>query len=137
MILCSGCFDGLHAGHVRYLQAAYDRRVESLPHHYGGEGLVVALASDAYIRRVKRREPRWSYAERMETLLALVMVDEVVEHSEVGVADVILATRPRVFVKGHDWMGGLRDDVRDACEAVGAQIVFVNTPAKHTSEAFA
>jgi cytidyltransferase-like protein len=129
MILCSGCFDGLHAGHVRYLQAAAKYRE-------GGERFIVAVASDAYIRKVKGREPRWTCVERMETLEALKIVDDTVEHGEIGAADVIRALRPRFFVKGMDWMGAIPPDVRDACDRVGAVIRFVNAPGTHTSEAF-
>ena len=132
MVLCSGCFDGLHAGHVRYLQAA-SRLCRD------GESLVVAVAPDLYIRRYKQREPRWSCADRMETVLALGMVDRVVVHGDDGAAGVIRAERPRLFVKGSDWRDRYRlfPEILYACHAVDADIFTVDTPGVHTSEAFA
>lgn len=125
MILASGCFDGLHAGHVRYLQAAAAL----------GGPLVVAIAPDAYIRTVKRRQPYWTQEDRAWTVRALSLVDEVYLQTT-WMADVaILALRPTVFVKGMDWMGKLPLEVAAACQTVGARIVFTATEARHTSEA--
>jgi cytidyltransferase-like protein len=125
MILCSGCFDGLHAGHVAYLEAA--RRE--------GHVLVVAVASDDYIRRVKRREPTHALAERLRVVRALRIVDAVLPHGVAGAADVIRQQRPAVFVKGQDWKrNGLAPDVIDACIDVGCRIEYVDSGYQvHTS----
>lgn len=126
MILCSGCFDGLHAGQVRYLQKARALDV-TLP-------LLVAVASDAYIQQMKGRMPHWSLADRMQTVAALKGVDDVIVHGWPSVADMIREHRPRWFVKGAEWRYRLPPDVRLACEAVQAEIVFTETPGRHTSE---
>ena len=126
MILCSGAFDGIHAGHVRYLQAA--RRV-------GGGPLIVAIAPTEYIRHAKQREPYWSQEERAESVAALRMVDDIVEHVAESVADTIRRKRPDYFVKGSDWRSRLPSDVLSACAEVNATIVFVDTPGRHVSEA--
>ena len=128
MILCSGCFDGLHAGHVRYLAAASALRV-------GDERLIVAVAPDVYVATVKRRVARWPVAERARVLIALRSVDEVVTHSETGAADQILALKPRLFVKGEEWAGHVPGDVLDACRDVDARLLFVHTPGRHTADA--
>lgn len=127
MILCSGAFDGLHAGHVRYLQAA--RRLAS------GETLSVAVAPDAYIAKAKARYPYWPQTDRLHTVFALGCVDSVIAQASTSVAAVIRDYRPRVFVKGPDWRGKLPEDVLAACQETGTVIQFVNTPGRHTREA--
>lgn len=127
MVLCSGCFDGLHAGHVRYLTQA--RALSPT------ETLCVAIAPDDYIRTTKGREPFWSQPERTETVLALGLVDRTLWQAEATPASLILAHRPRYFVKGPDWKDRLPEDVLAACQAVGCQIRFTDTPGRHTSEA--
>ena len=127
MILCSGVFDGLHAGHVAYLREAAKR--------LDGDALVVAVAPDDYVRRHKGREPRWPLSDRLLTVDALGLVDRVIAHGVDGVEDVILAYRPRLFVKAEDWKDRLTDAVLGACFASGTSILFVPERAtKHTRE---
>lgn len=127
MILASGCFDGLHAGHVRYLHAARDLDLN--------EPLKVAIAPDSYIRWVKGREPFWTQRERAATVFALKCVDDVILQEHDSVASLIRKLRPSIFVKGRDWDGLLPFDVRDACDDVEAEVVFTTTPGRHTREA--
>ena len=68
MVLTSGAFDGLHAGHVLYLQAA---KALCDP----DELLVCAVAPDPYITLTKHRAPYWSQHDRLRTVHALTMVD--------------------------------------------------------------
>ena len=117
MILCSGCFDGLHAGHVRYLHLA--RQVAPI------YPLVVAIAHDSYIGETKQRQTLWNQAERGETVAAVRDVDRVILQGPGSVASVILAERPAIVVKGSDWRNRLPSDVVAASAAVGARIVFV------------
>src|SRR5262245_20549190 len=68
IVLANGCFDLLHVGHVRYLEAA--RRE--------GDVLVVAVNTDESVRRNKGPgRPLVSEAERIEVLAALRCVDYV------------------------------------------------------------
>lgn len=130
MVLASGCFDGLHAGHVAYLECAATLCEDDEP-------LVVAVAPDAYIRKHKDRDPHWSVKDRMRVVAALAVVDDVTMHDEDGVADVILANGPRLLVKGDDWRvrGGVPADVQAACAAAGTEIYYVEeVDVKHTSE---
>ena len=126
MILCSGAFDYVHSGHTRYLLAARALDPSAL--------LLVAIAPDSYIRTVKGREPGWNQKCRMQTVAALQGVDGVIAQKETSVADLIRLLRPRWFVKGRDWQAQLPSDVIAACEAVGAQMMFTDTEATHTSE---
>ena len=128
MVLCSGVFDGLHAGHVHYLLAACEAGAP-------GEPLIVAVASDAYVDTVKGHRSRWTLADRQTVLQELVMVDAVVAHGVEGAASAIRLHRPRLFVKGREWDGHLPPDDLTACLAVGAQIVFVDEyRCAHTSD---
>ncbi len=90
----NGCFDILHAGHVRLLTAA----------RAAADALVVALNTDASVRRLKGpRRPLVPEAERAELLAALEPVDRVVLFDEDTPLATILALEPDVLVKGADW----------------------------------
>jgi len=125
VILASGAFDGLHAGHVAYLKAASE---------VSADELVVAIAPNLYIRNQKHREPRWQQDERAETVAAIRYVDRVVTHPELSIAETITRLRPRVVVKGIDWSGKLPMDVTAACVKVGARVVFVHTDGTHGAQ---
>jgi cytidyltransferase-like protein len=127
VILASGAFDGLHAGHVRYLRAAYD--VD--PYHK----LFVAIAPDVYVEQEKLRRVFWTQSERAKTVQHVREVDGVIEHTEITPAEVIRSMKPKYFVKGEDWIDKLPKDVVRACKEVGAEIVFVKAAGTHTSDA--
>ena len=94
VVFTNGCFDLLHAGHVRLLEAA---RAE-------GDLLVVGLNSDASVRKLKGEgRPVLPEKERAETLLALEAVDAVILYDDDTPLRVIEALRPDVLVKGADW----------------------------------
>lgn len=128
MILCSGAFDGLHSGHVAYLEAAKAIAPD--------QPLWVAVAPDRYIQHAKVRPARWSQKDRAETVAALRVVDCVVVQEAESVADTIRETQPAYFVKGEDWCGRIPPDVAAACVESGAQLSFVYTDRTHCSEAF-
>ena len=127
MILASGKFDGLHAGHVRYLQAA--RNLST------GETLRVLIAPDSYIEATRKRPAFWSQSDRAHTVYALACVDAVTLSVTDDGAQEIRDLQPRIYVKGPDWMDRLPLSVRQACHDVGAEIVFVNTVGRHAREA--
>lgn len=94
VVLTNGCFDLLHPGHVALLEAA--RRE--------GDCLVVALNSDASVRRLKGEgRPIVPAAERAELLLALEPVTRVVVYEQDTPLEVVRALLPDVLVKGADW----------------------------------
>jgi rfaE bifunctional protein nucleotidyltransferase chain/domain len=94
VVFTNGCFDLLHAGHVRLLERA---RAE-------GDVLVVGLNSDASVRALKGEgRPILPAAERAEALLALEAVDAVIVYGEDTPLRVIEALLPDVLVKGADW----------------------------------
>jgi D-beta-D-heptose 7-phosphate kinase/D-beta-D-heptose 1-phosphate adenosyltransferase len=94
VVFTNGCFDLLHAGHVRLLESA---RAE-------GDALVVGLNSDESVRRLKGpRRPVLPESERAEALRAIESVDDVLIYEEDTPLAAILALRPDVLVKGSDW----------------------------------
>jgi len=94
IVFTNGCFDLLHPGHVRYLRAA--RRL--------GDALVVALNSDASVRRLKGAgRPLVPARDRCEVIAALEMVDYVTVFTEDTPYDLIRLLQPDVLVKGGDW----------------------------------
>jgi len=94
VVFTNGVFDLLHLGHVTYLKEA--RRQ--------GDLLVVALNSDASVKRIKGPlKPLIPLAERAEMLLALDCVDYTTSFEEADPFNVIQALQPDVLVKGGDW----------------------------------
>ncbi len=94
IVFTNGCFDLLHVGHVRTLEAA-----RAL-----GDRLVVGLNGDASVRRLKGRgRPLVPARQRAELLAALECVDWVVTFREDTPLGLIRALRPDVLAKGGDW----------------------------------
>ena len=105
VVFTNGCFDLLHAGHVRYLAAA--RRE--------GDILVVGLNSDRSVRAIKGdTRPILPESERAEVLAGLAAVNYVVLFDEPDPLRLITALAPDVLVKGCDW---------PAEAIIGAQVV--------------
>lgn len=95
IVFTNGVFDLIHPGHVRYLRAA--RKL--------GDALVVAVNSDASVRRLNKglERPLVGEADRAEVLAALEMVDFVTIFNEDTPFEIIRALQPDVLVKGGDW----------------------------------
>ena len=108
VVFTNGCFDIIHAGHVRYLKKA-----RSL-----GDILVVGLNSDSSVKAIKGPErPIVPERERAEVLGALSFVDYIVLFREPTPISLIKALRPDVLVKGSDWA---------AKDIAGADVVRAN-----------
>jgi rfaE bifunctional protein nucleotidyltransferase chain/domain len=94
VVLANGCFDLLHAGHVRYLQDARSR----------GDALVVALNADASVRELKGEgRPLIPLEERAEVVAALACVDFVTSFAERDLGATLRLLRPDVHAKGTDY----------------------------------
>ncbi|HSH39345.1 MAG TPA: adenylyltransferase/cytidyltransferase family protein [Chthoniobacterales bacterium] len=114
LVATNGCFDLLHVGHVRYLQAA--RRM--------GDALVVGVNGDASVRALKgESRPLNGEAERAEILAALAAVDFVTIFPQLRATEFLKRARPAVYVKGGDYTPETLDaDERSALSEVGAEI---------------
>ena len=94
VVFTNGCFDVLHRGHVEFLAQA--RQL--------GDVLVVAVNSDASIRRLKGPErPVNRTEDRVAVLTALSHVDHVIVFEEDTPVALIEAVRPDLYVKGGDY----------------------------------
>lgn len=114
LVFTSGCFDILHAGHVRYLAQA-----RAL-----GDALIVALNGDESVRALKGPDrPVHSEADRAEVLLGLSSVDAVVIFNTPRTTNLISAIRPHLFAKGGDYtIATLNPEERAALETAGSEI---------------
>ena len=96
VVATGGCFDLLHAGHVRSLAAAREL----------GDCLIVCLNSDDSVRRLKGPErPIISQQDRAELLLAMECVDAVMVFDEDTPEAALERLRPDIWVKGGDYKG--------------------------------
>src|SRR3982750_4249292 len=94
LVFTNGCFDILHVGHVRYLEAA--RRL--------GDALLVAVNSDRSVRALKGAgRPVMNQNERAELLAALSCVDFVTVFDDESPRSLIAEILPDVLVKGGDY----------------------------------
>jgi len=126
LVFTNGCFDLLHVGHVRYLQAA-----RAL-----GEALVVAVNGDASVRALKGpTRPINGEHDRAEVLAALGCVDYVVIFDTERVTELVHAIRPHVYAKGGDYtVEQLNAEERWALGEVGADIhILPLVPGKSTT----
>ncbi len=94
VVFTNGCFDLLHAGHVKYLQKA--RKL--------GDLLIMGLNSDASVRRLKGdKRPLIGEEERAHILAALDCIDYVVLFDQDTPLELITALKPNILVKGGDY----------------------------------
>lgn len=115
VVFTNGCFDLLHAGHVKYLQAA--RRL--------GDLLILGLNSDASVRRLKGpRRPLIGEEERGHILAALDCIDYVCLFDEDTPLELITALKPKILVKGGDYTA---DGVvgREIVESYGGRVELI------------
>lgn len=99
LVFTNGCFDLIHAGHVRYL-----RQAKAM-----GRSLIVGLNSDRSVQVIKPAttcgisRPIVPQAQRAEVLGALKPVDGVVLFAETVATGLIEALQPDIYVKGGDY----------------------------------
>ncbi len=130
LVFTNGCFDLLHVGHVRYLQAA-----RAL-----GDALLVAVNGDASVRALKGpTRPINSEQDRAEVLAALGCVDCVTLFHTVRVTDIVRVIRPQIYAKGGDYtVASLDPGERAALEEAGAEIrILPLVPGKSTTATIA
>ncbi len=115
IVFTNGCFDILHAGHVRYLRAA-----EAM-----GDFLVVGLNSDASVRRLKGEgRPIVPEADRAEVLDALRAVDIVTVFDEPTAEELVRLVKPDVYVKGGDYTVDTLPEAK-IVQAAGGRVEFI------------
>ena len=123
VIFANGCFDILHVGHVRYLEAA-----RAL-----GDLLVVGINADEQVRRLKGPgRPFVPERERAEVIASLRAVDLVTIFPEPTVEELLRALRPDVHAKGTDYTVETVPEL-EAVRAYGGRVAIVGDPKDHSS----
>jgi rfaE bifunctional protein nucleotidyltransferase chain/domain len=120
VVQCHGCFDLLHIGHIKHLQAA--RRM--------GDALVVTITPDRYVDKGPGR-PAFAERRRAEAVAALACVDFVAIDGERSAAAAIRLLRPDYYVKGQEFECLPRPPARlqaeiEAVQEVGGQMCFTH-----------
>jgi rfaE bifunctional protein nucleotidyltransferase chain/domain len=119
----NGCFDLLHVGHVRYLEAAAAE----------ADVLVVAINDDPSVARLKGTgRPIMSDLHRAELVSALRCVDFVVIFPEPTVTPLLEALRPDVHCKGTDYTVESVPE-RGVVQAYGGRTAIVGDPKDHST----
>lgn len=114
VVFTNGCYDLLHPGHIRLLEQCRSM----------GDKLILALNSDASVRRMKGpSRPLLDEEERAEIALALEAVDAVTFFDEDTPRELIAEVLPDVLVKGADWSHFVAG--REEVEAAGGKVVMV------------
>jgi rfaE bifunctional protein nucleotidyltransferase chain/domain len=119
----NGCFDLLHVGHVRYLQAA--RQLADV--------LVVGINSDASVCSLKGPgRPIVPENERAEIIASLSCVDYVNIFPETTAVEFLRTVRPAIYTKGGDWQAGEMAE-SSVVEDLGGQVKILNLVAQHST----
>lgn len=133
-VLCHGCFDLLHIGHVRHFQAA-----KKLVEAFIGptrRRLVVTITPDRFVNKGPGR-PVFPEALRAEMVAAMECVDLVAINEYPTAVEAIKLLKPAVYCKGADTRfnecQALRDEIA-AIASVGGQMVFTEELTYHSSE---
>lgn len=122
LAFANGCFDLLHAGHVRYLQAAAAE----------ADRLIVAINDDAEAGKKGPGRPILPAADRAETVAAVRGVDYVTIFSEPTVAPLLAVLKPEVHCKGTDYTVDTVPE-RETVLAYGGRIAIVGDPKDHST----
>jgi rfaE bifunctional protein nucleotidyltransferase chain/domain len=120
--LANGCFDLLHVGHLRYLEAASDE----------AEILVVGVNGDDTVRALKGAgRPIFPSDERAMMVAGLSCVDYVTIFEEPTADELILLIRPDVHCKGSDYSGGVPE--AETVRSVGGRVAIVGGAKSHNT----
>ena len=111
VVFTNGCYDILHPGHIRLLEAARSR----------GDILILALNTDASVERMKGpQRPLVNEIERAQLAACLAAVDAVTFFDEDTPRELIAAVLPDILVKGADWDHFIAG--REEVEAAGGRV---------------
>ena len=123
IVFTNGCFDVLHAGHIRYLQGASEL----------GDILIVAINADAQVRALKGvGRPILAAQERAELVASLDVVDFVTIFAEPTVEQLLLVVQPDIHAKGTDYTEETVPE-RDVVRSFGGRVAIVGDPKNHST----
>lgn len=114
VVFTNGCYDVLHPGHIRLLEAARSM----------GDLLILALNTDASVMRLKGpSRPILNQDQRAELASALAAVDAVTFFDEDTPRELIATVLPDILIKGADWSHFIAG--REEVEAAGGRVLTV------------
>jgi len=123
VVFTNGCFDLLHPGHIKLLEAAREM----------GDALVVGINSDDSVRTLKGpSRPIIPDQERAEVLANLECVDAVIVFNELTPQKTVAALLPDILVKGGDWPGN-QIVGREEVEAAGGKVALIDVVEGHST----
>ena len=123
IVFTNGCFDIIHAGHVRYLTTAKNF----------GDVLIVGLNTDESVKRLKgNSRPINNQFDRAEVLLGLKAVDHVIFFGEQTAENLIAEIKPNVYVKGGDYTLETLPEAK-IVQRCGGRVELVNLVAGHST----
>ncbi len=120
VVLCHGCFDLVHIGHLRHFESAKNH----------GDILVVTITGDAFVNKGPNR-PAFSAEMRCEMLAAMEVVDYVAVVENPSAISCIAAVKPDIYVKGREYdihadiTGKMELEVQ-AVEDIGGQVIYTD-----------
>ena len=120
VVLCHGCFDLMHPGHIKYFQAAKKM----------GDILVVTITPDTYVDKGRGR-PVFDQSLRTESIAALECVDYVAINKWPTAEETLRLLRPNVYVKGqefenlNDKTGKIQKEYK-VLQEIGAEMKFTH-----------
>ncbi len=122
-VFANGCFDLLHAGHIRYLADAKGQ----------GDILVVGVNGDESVRKLKGKgRPILPQSDRAELVGALACVDHIIIFDELTAAGLLDELRPHVHCKGTDYSTETVPE-RETVLAYGGEVRIVGDPKEHST----
>jgi len=118
VVLANGCFDLIHVGHIRYLQAARKK----------GDMLIVAINSDRSVRQLKGPgRPLLPEKERAYILSSFWFVDYVTIFHQTTVDHLLEKLRPDLHAKGSDYRPETVPE-KETARKLGIKVVIVGGP---------
>lgn len=128
VVLCHGCFDPLHIGHLRHFQAA----------KRSSDRLVVTVTADRHVNKGSNR-PIFTQSLRLEMVLALRIVDAAAINPFDSAVETINQIRPYYFAKGSDYLDRSRCNPNFLVEeaqaiTIGSKVIYTHEQAFSSSQ---
>lgn len=121
IVLCHGCFDLMHPGHIKYFQASKKM----------GDILVVTVSQDIYVDKGDGR-PVYNQTLRAESIAALECVDYVAINKWPTAVETLILLRPHIYVKGQEFEN--KDDKTGKLQQEQAVLVEIGAEMRYTHE---
>ncbi|MGX7394458.1 adenylyltransferase/cytidyltransferase family protein [Carnobacterium mobile] len=128
VILCHGCFDIFHIGHLYHLLKAKEY----------GDYLIVSITGDQFINKGPNR-PAYNQHEREQILSHIDIVDKVIVSNSVNAINSLKAVSPDYFVKGSDYKNSDNENFlmeKKFCEDNKIKVIFTDERTNSSTELY-